>query len=112
MHRVAAAKAGQNYDVKLEHEGRPLKLKDDGTSYAGVVASERKDAAEQWKWRFRYEGEDQIGYAATPLDAAIGYAICWEELTGGPVERWQKPPPHRTAYFSSTRSPGVVLRVS
>ena len=63
-----AAKAGQNYDVKLEHQGRPLKLKDDGTSYAGVVLSEKKDAAEKWKWRFRYEGEDQVGYAATPLD--------------------------------------------
>ena len=26
--------------------------------------------------------------------------------------RWLRPPPHRTAYFSSWRSPGVVLRVS
>lgn len=26
--------------------------------------------------------------------------------------RWLTPPPHRTAYFSSARSPGVVLRVS
>ena len=26
--------------------------------------------------------------------------------------RWFRPPPHRTAYFSSARQPGVVLRVS
>ena len=26
--------------------------------------------------------------------------------------RWLRPPPQRTAYFSSSRSPGVVLRVS
>ena len=26
--------------------------------------------------------------------------------------RWFQPPPHRTAYFSSRRQPGVVLRVS
>ncbi len=26
--------------------------------------------------------------------------------------RWFTPPPHRTAYFSSWRRPGVVLRVS
>ena len=26
--------------------------------------------------------------------------------------RWFVPPPHRTAYFSSSRQPGVVLRVS
>ena len=26
--------------------------------------------------------------------------------------RWLTPPPHRTAYFSSARRPGVVLRVS
>jgi hypothetical protein len=27
-------------------------------------------------------------------------------------ERWLKQPPQRTAYFSSARQPGVVLRVS
>ena len=26
--------------------------------------------------------------------------------------RWLTPPPMRTAYFSSARSPGIVLRVS
>ena len=28
------------------------------------------------------------------------------------ASRWLVPPPARTAYFSSSRSPGVVLRVS
>ena len=42
-------------------------------------------------------------------------AITWLSLTRAASDsdmRWLTPPPHRTAYFSSARSPGVVLRVS
>ncbi|CAM5477530.1 hypothetical protein SCYAM73S_05469 [Streptomyces cyaneofuscatus] len=42
-------------------------------------------------------------------------AMTWLSLTRAASEsdiRWLTPPPHRTAYFSSARSPAVVLRVS
>jgi len=42
-------------------------------------------------------------------------AAMWFSLTSIPSARfilWLKPPPQRTAYFSSTLRPGVVLRVS
>ena len=48
--------------------------------------------------------------AATPPAATT-----WLSLTIAASDsdiRWLTPPPHRTAYFSSARSPGVVLRVS
>ena len=42
-------------------------------------------------------------------------AITWLSLTRAASDRpirWLAPPPIRTAYFSSARSPGIVLRVS
>ena len=41
--------------------------------------------------------------------------MTWLSLTRAASDsdiRWLTPPPHRTAYFSSARSPGIVLRVS
>ena len=48
--------------------------------------------------------------AAIPPAAAMWLSLM-SAASPSPI-RWLRPPPHRTAYFSSWRSPGVVLRVS
>ena len=48
--------------------------------------------------------------AATPPAAATWLSLI-KAASPSPI-RWLRPPPHRTAYFSSTRSPGVVFLVS
>ncbi len=48
--------------------------------------------------------------AATPPAAATWLSLI-SAASPSPI-RWFGPPPQRTAYFSSWRSPGVVLRVS
>ncbi len=57
----------------------------------------------------------QVSRTAQKACATPPAAATWLSLTRAASDsdmRWLTPPPHRTAYFSSARSPGVVLRVS
>ena len=58
----------------------------------------------------RVRRPDRANASATPPAATT-----WLSLTSAASDsdiRWLTPPPQRTAYFSSARRPGVVLRVS
>ena len=48
--------------------------------------------------------------APTPPAAATWLSLI--RIASSRPKRWLTPPPQRTAYFSSARKPGVVLRVS
>ena len=85
------------------------------SSTRSAPASSASRAARGSRPRPRRAGPASTPRTASNASATPPAATTWLSLTSAASDsdiRWLTPPPQRTAYFSSARRPGVVLRVS